>query len=99
MPFVARDADGNIVLVQDAPSDEATEEIAADDPQVVDFLLRQTDAEMARITEDLIETLIEKNAILLTDLPPAAQEKLMKRRRLRDRMGALIGLIDADDIL
>ncbi len=99
MPFVVRDAEGKIIAVYEASADAASEEVAADDPQVVDFLLRDTDADMARITEDLIETLIEKNAIMLTDLPRSAQEKLMTRRRLRDRMSALVGLIHEDDIL
>ena len=41
------------------------------------------------VTEDLIDVLIYKGAILLTDLPKAAQHKLAARRGMRDRMDAL----------
>ena len=111
MPFVARDSEGNITAVRDEPTAEAVEELPADDPQVVAFLsqpteqqgvkqrLVESDADMARVTEDLIETLIEKHVILLTDLPRTAQEKLLKRRRLRERMSSLISLVDSDDLL
>ena len=111
MPFVVRDEDGKIVAVNDRASAEASEELGVDDPELVDYLaeleregqlkdsLVTTDAEMARVTEDLIETLIKKNAIMLTDLPRAAQEKILERRRLREHMSEMIGLIGDDDVL
>lgn len=40
---------------------------------------------MVRIVEDLIDLLIQKNLILLTDLPQVAQNKLLARKHLRDR--------------
>ncbi len=111
MPFVIRDREGNITDVFDEATAEATEELAADDPELLDFEARlipeqdvkqrqlDSDAEMTRVLEDLIELLIENNTIMLTDLPERARQKIMRRRQLRQRMGELIGLIDEDDVL
>ncbi len=111
MPFVIRDREGNITDVFDEATAEATEALAADDPELLDFQTRlmpeqdlkehllESDAEMTRVIEDLIELLIGNNTIMLTDLPERAREKIMRRRKLRQRMGELIGLIDDDDVL
>ena len=48
-----------------------------------DTPLSATDADLARITEDLINVLVQKGVILFTDLPPAAQAKLLARRQTR----------------
>lgn len=111
MPYVARDSEGNITAVSEEPTGEAVEQLPAEDPELADFLLQlsgelsvrqrlvESDIEMARVTEDLVEVLIEKNMIMLTDLPKAAQEKIIKRRSLRERVNSLVGLVDTDDIL
>ncbi len=48
--------------------------------------LKISDLEMVRVFEDVIEILIDKGLILITDLPEAAQEKLMERHRLREKL-------------
>ena len=48
--------------------------------------LAVSDLELVRVFEDLIEILIDKGVILITDLPEAAQEKLMERHRLREKL-------------
>ena len=48
--------------------------------------LAQSDAELARITEDLITVLVKKGAILFTDLPEAVQTKLLDREVLRSKL-------------
>jgi hypothetical protein len=45
-----------------------------------------SDLEMVRVFEDVIEIMIDKGLILITDLPEAAQEKLMERHRLREKL-------------
>lgn len=45
--------------------------------------LQHSDLQMARVVEDLINILIEKNIIRFTDFPDPAQQKLMLRRELR----------------
>ena len=62
--------------------------------------LSQSDIEMARITEDLIDLLIAKNIINFTDFPNEAQKKLISRRALRRNLSTLSNLVsDQDDIL
>ncbi len=48
--------------------------------------LKLSDLELVRVFEDVIEIMIEKGLILITDLPDAAQEKLMERQRLREKL-------------
>ncbi|WP_428608285.1 tryptophan synthase subunit beta like protein [Sedimenticola sp.] len=96
MPFAQRDKQGRIIALFSEPRAEAQEEIPASDEAVLAFLLSgnadrqetksylsQTDDEMIRVVEDVIDLLIKKNLILLTDLPDAAQRKLIMRKRLR----------------
>lgn len=45
------------------------------------------DADFVRVIEDVIDALISRNIINLTDLPVGAQSKLIQRKGLRDRMG------------
>jgi hypothetical protein len=59
--------------------------------------MEQSDREMIRVYEDLIDLLIGKNLLLLTDLPPAAQDKLLRRKRLRAMLSPLADIIDADE--
>lgn len=95
MPFVKRDENGNIVAVYSAAEMPGLEEVSANDPQLIDFLyagdpdavakkdMIESDLGMARVLEDLIDLLIEKGAFRFTDLPQAAQQKLLARRGLR----------------
>jgi len=45
--------------------------------------LSQTDIGLARVLEDLIDVLITRGVIQFTDLPEAAQAKLLERRQTR----------------
>lgn len=45
--------------------------------------LKDSDTQMIRVLEDLIELLIEKNIINLTELPRAAQQKIFNRKKIR----------------
>ena len=61
--------------------------------------LRQSDADFVRVLDDLISILLNKGTIVFTDLPTEARQKLMVRRRLRDRARDLGGLIgEAEEI-
>lgn len=59
--------------------------------------LRQSDLEMIRVLEDLIHLLIHKGVVRITDLPEAAQAKLMERSKARDALGGLTGLIGDEE--
>ena len=106
MPFVARDASGQIMAVAAAATGDATESVDAAAPELQAFLARlapetssdlaRTDLGLIRVVEDLIDTLMDKNILRFTDLPEAAQQKLMERRSLRKSMQPLSLLGGAD---
>ncbi|GGW67025.1 tryptophan synthase subunit beta like protein [Alishewanella tabrizica] len=58
--------------------------------------LQNSDGELARVLEDVIDALTMKGILTFTDLPIAAQEKLLQRKLLRKRLGGL-ELISNDD--
>ncbi|MEW8057025.1 MAG: hypothetical protein AB2796_17055, partial [Candidatus Thiodiazotropha sp.] len=62
--------------------------------------LSETDAGMIRIVEDLIALLIQKNLIMFTDLPNAAQQKILMRNQIRSvfQSGDPL-LVDDDELL
>lgn len=45
------------------------------------------DADFVRVIEDVIDTLIARHVINITDLPDQAQAKLFARRSFRERVG------------
>ena len=108
MFYVQRDANGCLLRVQAAPFPEADATVEADDQEVQAWFanqavessiqqLKQSDAEMIRVLEDLIHALISKNVIRITDLPAAAQHKLVNRSQAREALGGLHRLINDDE--
>jgi hypothetical protein len=103
MFHVIRNADGAIQAVakQALPGSEPMDEL---DPELAKFFsggvsapgFDAADAEFVRVLEDLIDTLIMKNVIRHTDLPVAAQQKLVKRKGLRNRMQGALNLLGGD---
>jgi hypothetical protein len=93
MPYVTRDERGAIAsLLRDAPAVDA-EFLATDHPDVSSFLgaiggedFDQLDAGFVRVIEDVIDTLIVKNVLNITDLPEQAQAKLFARKSFRERI-------------
>lgn len=97
MPYARRDADGRVVALTLEPESGDEELLDVGHPDVVAFLrggaaapdqklrLSTMDLDMARVMEDLIDILVQRRVLMFTDLPPAAQRKLMERRRLREQ--------------
>jgi len=105
MPYVTRDTTGRIIATSPTPLDGASELIAADAPELLVFVealtgnaseLALSDMKLIRAIEDIVDLLISKNIICITDLPPAVQNKLLERRSLRHSLNAL-NLIGDDD--
>ena len=104
MPDAKRATDGSIEALFAAPCAGADEAVAADDPALQSFLfagldhdagraaalafLANSDGEMARLIEDLVDILISKNVIGLSDFSEAAQAKLNRRSQARGKLGA-----------
>ncbi|POP40865.1 tryptophan synthase subunit beta [Superficieibacter electus] len=109
MHYIERDTTGRIIRVEDEPFTGATEQSADLTPDIGQWYkkqearaatllqLRQSDLEMVRVLEDLIEVLMSKGVISITDLPPAAQTKLINRAQARRTLSGLEGLIADED--
>ena len=93
MPYIRRDAQGAIDSLHRGPA-EGAEFLPDDHPDVRAFLgaapahdqnFATLDADFIRVIEDVIDTLISKNVINITDLPLEAQTKLFGRKGYRER--------------
>jgi hypothetical protein len=106
MLHVVRYEDGTIQSISrdPVPGGEPLEE---HNPEIQSFLGRKglepafdsADADFVRVIEDLIDTLIAKNVIRHTDLPAAAQKKLLLRKGLRNRVKGALNLLGGDERL
>jgi hypothetical protein len=95
MPYVRRHADGRIDSVHRERSDAAPEFLDDRHPELVAFIgglapeqedFSRLDADFVRVIEDVIDTLITKNILNITDLPAEAQAKLFARKSFRERV-------------
>lgn len=94
MPYIRRDADGQIESLHRRT--DATGEFLPDEhPEVQAFVgndgaprdgFSRLDADFVRVIEDVIDTLIDKHVINITDLPDQAQAKLFARKSFRERI-------------
>lgn len=104
MPYVLRDADGSILAVARQQPDDGGDWQPVD-AQAADYLryleetmaqadrFRESDIHLARVLEDLIDVLIERDVIRFTDLPEAARKRLLSRQALR-RQARLVDILD-----
>ena len=110
MFYAERDQDGKIVAIRNTPGEDIESVDPVSEQELLDFLtaggqvdayeslLRLTDTRVIRVLDDLIEVLISKNVIMLTDLPEEARDKLGARRETRRKMQDGIKFT-VDDIL
>ena len=132
MPYIRRDAEGNISGLVEAPDGQEAEQASINDPEVMAFLfsderargipegcnlhapqclevifglqdarksMLDSDLAMSRVVEDLIDLLIHKGVIRFTDLPEAAQKKLLARTEARTDLSGHSPLIGGEDVL
>lgn len=97
MLYAKVNENGEIVDVATTHSDEYSLLVAPNEPTVAKLLenkftasskstqdmLTSSDSDMMRILEDLIDLLSEKRLIQFTELPMAAQKKLLSRKWVR----------------
>lgn len=89
--YVLRDARGQITSLHREPVDGG-QSLSNDHPDVLAFTGReaeqvqfsQLDAGLVRVVEDLIDALIRRNVLCITDLPIEAQLKLFDRKHFRE---------------
>jgi hypothetical protein len=93
MAYVLRDSQGSIKAASPTEiKDPGWSFIEGDAKEYVDFLeaalanhnpFRESDIALARVLEDLIALLIDKDLIRFTDFPEQAQKRLIDRQTLR----------------
>ncbi|MDR2550805.1 MAG: hypothetical protein LBD10_11460 [Desulfobulbus sp.] len=99
MLYIERDAQGAIAAIhRDEEGKTGLEPASLLEAEVLAFLrsnggmetldlqLMASDATMVRVLEDLIDVLVAKNLILITELPPQARDKILGRKQLRAQM-------------
>ncbi|UXY14241.1 hypothetical protein N8I74_13060 [Chitiniphilus purpureus] len=107
MPYVRRNSDGRIVALFEHQEHPAQEFLSQGSPEVLGFLgvagggdaFSALDNDFVRVIEDLIDVLMQKNLLALTDLPAEAQVKLLARRRLRQDLKGPSILLDDNDVI
>jgi len=105
--FVKRDTAGAIVSLSRTANSECREAVADDDADLIAFLnavgnpfahtLHESDLEVIRVLDDLVEILTDKGVVQFTDLPEPAQKKLLGRRSLRQSARGLSLICDDED--
>lgn len=95
MLYAKLDEHNNIIDVATEPSDEYKSLVSPQDANVMEILERKlntqdtqnmletSDSDMMRVLEDLVNLLTEKRLIQFTELPLAAQKKLLSRKWVR----------------
>ncbi|CAM2973741.1 hypothetical protein [Legionella worsleiensis] len=107
MVYIKRDKDGRICAMYDQKNSDDMEEITIDNPEVVQFLNRcdkdsqikfiQSDLQFIRVLEDVIDILMDKNIITITDFPQPVIDKLLARQAFRKRYAGAAGMEYNDD--
>lgn len=109
MPYIQRNTEGNISAVSAEQSTTFSEWAEPNSSELKAYLskitgqmpeaenaLAESDHALVRVVDDLVNVLIEKNLMRFTDLPEAAQQKLMARQSLRQSLNSLKLLGDED---
>jgi hypothetical protein len=96
MPYVRRNAQGEVDSLHRHAEAGTSEFLPEDHADVRAFIggsaapkqsegFARLDADFVRVLEDVIDTLVAKNLINITDLPLEAQAKLFSRKSFRER--------------
>jgi len=109
MTYAKRNTEGHIVALFNEESEEGLEQLSWNEPEVIRFLaqssqdnetltfLQQSDLDLVRVVEDLIELLVDKSLIMFTELPQPAQQKLLGRKRARESLNENSALMVAEN--
>lgn len=98
MLYAIKNENGEVVALTASPNRENDVPVSFEDPQVFRFLTLDTsnasqkkhyellmqDLQQIRIVEDLIDLLTTKGIILFSELPIAAQEKILRKKSRRE---------------
>lgn len=112
MPYIQRNSSKEIIAIHRESNSSSVEQLPSSHPDVVKFLaldsdantpiseLAESDKDIARVTDDLIQLLIAKNLINFTELPEPVQHKLLTREKLRISLqDSLVDFLDGNDTI
>ena len=93
MPYVVRNAEGQIESLHLLQTQAAADFLDDRDPEVLAFIgvaedggqFSRLDAHFVRVIEDLVDVLLSKNILTITELPAEAQAKLFARKSFREK--------------
>lgn len=97
MPYISRHQSGEVASASQTQTQVCSEFIEADSPEFFSYLLKlgglnlntlNSDLDLVRVIEDLVDVLVAKSVISINDLPPPVQRKLLRRKSIRSQ-GAL----------
>ncbi|WP_020183990.1 MULTISPECIES: hypothetical protein [unclassified Methylotenera] len=108
MAYVLRNDQGNIIAASSTVQVETNWQFLENKhPDYIAFIeaelkqhaaFRESDIQLARVLEDLIEILIERNLIQFTDFPSAAQKRLNDRQSMRSKNRLSMIVEDEDEM-
>lgn len=92
MPYVLRDSRGQVDSVH-REAVQGAEWLPPEHPELLEIVgeasreegFASLDAGLIRVLEDLVDVLVARNVINITDLPNEAQHKLFARKNFRER--------------
>jgi hypothetical protein len=109
MVYVQRDLEGRLQRVEHQPFTDMTECLSVEDEELHAWLvmredvhgrlakLKNSDLELVRVLEDLVDVLVNRGVIRYTDLPEAARNKLYARADARTKLDGLSGLLGVEE--
>ena len=108
MLYAEKDDNGTIVAIRTRPTKPNQEPLAEstlvkfltdhDDTGSYESVLSLLDSSVIRVLDDLIDLLVKKDLIMVTELPEEAQKKIGERKRIRLKMQEAVQLT-VDDII
>jgi len=111
MLYIKFSEDNNITEI-DFSAKEGFEEISLHDPRLSEFIeksenseeiirkvLSRLDLDMVRTIEDVIDILIDRNVMLLTDLPDPVQNKILFKKTIRNLNKKSESILDDQDYI
>ena len=103
MPYVQRDATDQVVAIFAQPGPGHDEILPAGHPELAALACADTfahlDADLIRVIEDVVDVLIDRGLLRLTDLPPDAQRKLLARKGARARLREGLDLLSPNGVI
>ena len=112
MPYVSRNADGQVIGIFLNSQQNATEFLPSDHPDILMFFggavpgnldrtalsdLTLSDLGFIRVIEDVLDLLIDKNILTFTELPEKTREKILSRKDARGRLAGSNDLVVPDE--